>query len=104
MTYTTDSRWNDLMTEHELAYFRADVCLGSPQSYSLDEKRQICEEMEASTAEIDAAMRSDFEAMPPAAQARMLDLLQKADPDHFSWWLEILVDKMPESLSQISAV
>ena len=73
MTYTTDSRWNDLMTEHELAYFRADVCLGSPQSYSLDEKRQICEKMEASTAEIDAAMRSDFEAMPPAAQARMLD-------------------------------
>lgn len=26
----TDKEWNDLMQEHELAYFKADVCLGSP--------------------------------------------------------------------------
>ena len=54
------ANWSELMEEHELAYFRADVCLGSPQSYSLDEKKQICKEMDASTKAVDAAMRADF--------------------------------------------
>ena len=60
--------WNRLAEEHELAYFRADVCLGSPQSFSLEEKSQICDEMEASTAEVDAALRKDFESLPPEAK------------------------------------
>ena len=59
---TTATEWNRMREEHELAHFRADVCLGSPQSYSLEEKKQICEDMETSTAEIDAAMRADFES------------------------------------------
>ena len=54
---TTANKWNRMREEHELAYFRADVCLGSPQSYSLEEKRRICVDMDASTAEIDAQAR-----------------------------------------------
>ena len=50
---TTNANWNELAERHEMAYFRADVCLGSPQSFSLEENRQICDEMEASTAEVD---------------------------------------------------
>ena len=60
----TQQEWNDLREDHELAFFKADVCLGSPQSFSLDEKKQICEEMEASTAAIDAALKADFESLP----------------------------------------
>ena len=56
----TNADWNHLREEHEIAYLRADICLGSPQSYSLEEKRQICEDMDASTKAIDAAMRADF--------------------------------------------
>ena len=36
----------------------ADVCLGSPESYSLDEKRQIFENIDATIAAIDEAMRA----------------------------------------------
>ena len=43
------TNWNQLREDHELVFFRANVCLGSPQSFSLDEKKQICEEMEGST-------------------------------------------------------
>lgn len=96
MTAMTESQWNDLMTEHELAYFRTDVCLGSPQSYSIEEKRAICEGMEANTAEVDAALRAEFEALPRIAQAKMLDLLQQADPDHFDWWKETLLGHIPD--------
>ena len=94
--------WNRLAEEHELAYFRADVCLGSPHSFTLEEKRRICEEMEASTNEIDEAMRRDFQQLPPIAQDKMLDLLQKADPEHFDWWKELLLGIIPESLDQLT--
>ena len=95
MTYIIDSKFNELNEKHEMAFFRADVCLGSPQSFTLDEKREICEQIDASNAEIDAAMRADFQSLPPEGQARMLDLLEKADPDHFDWWMSILVGEMP---------
>ena len=96
--------WNHLAEEHEMAYFRADVCPGSPQSFSLDEKRRICEEMEASTNEIDEAMRRDFQQLPPIAQGKMLDLLQKADPEHFDFWMETLVGKIPDDTEGLKAV
>jgi hypothetical protein len=32
-----------LIEDEAMAYFKADVCLGSPESFSLDEKREICE-------------------------------------------------------------
>ena len=95
------TNWNALREEHEIAYLRADICPGSPQSFSLEDKKNICADMEASTAKIDAAMRNDFQQMPPLAQAKMLDLLQKADPKHFDWWLEVLAGKTPDSLEEI---
>ncbi len=39
--------------------------------------------MEATNKAIEDVMRSDFQSMPPHAQAKILDLLQKADPEHF---------------------
>ena len=87
---TTANKWNRMREEHELAYFRADVCLGSPQSYSLEEKRRICVDMDASTAEIDAAMRADFWSMPAETRSRMLDLLGGSGYETRKWWEELL--------------
>ena len=42
-------------------------------------------------------MRADFQSLPPEGQAKMLDLLEKADPDNLNWWLEILVGKTPDA-------
>ena len=93
----TTVNWNQLIEDHEIARLRANICLGSSESYSLEEKRQICVDMEASSAEVDAALRKNFEALPPEAQAEMLDLLQQADPGNFAWWFEILVGEMPNT-------
>lgn len=103
MTAMTESQWMDLMTEHELAYFRADVCLGSPQSYSIEEKRAICEGMEASTAEVDAALRADFEALPFELQACLLDMLCASGCMSPEWWRKILLGAMPDSVRDINA-
>ena len=54
------TNWEELRQAEEMAYFRADLCLYSPESYSLEEKKQICNDMmETSKATLDA-MREDF--------------------------------------------
>ena len=85
----TEKQWQDLAEEHELAYFRADVCLGSPQSFSLEEKKAICEEMEASTKAIDGAMRADFWSLPPEVRSRLLEMLGVSDYETRKWWEDL---------------
>ena len=101
MTMMTNEQWETLAQEHELAYFRADVCLGSPQSFSLEENRQICDEMEASTAEVDAALRKDFESLPPEAQGKLLDMLCASGCMTPEWWRETLLGTMPKSADEL---
>jgi hypothetical protein len=33
-----EAKWEELRQDEEMAYFRADLCLSSPESYSLEEK------------------------------------------------------------------
>ena len=82
--------WNAVMDEHAIAYLRADICLGSLQSYNLEEKRRICEGMDASTKAVDAAMRADFWSMPAEARSRMLDMLGAPGAEERRWWEELL--------------
>lgn len=95
----TNADWNHLREEHKIAYLRADICLGSPQSYSLEEKRQICEDMDASTKAIDAAMRADFCSLPAEARDRFLDMLGASDCETRQWW-EDLLGVHPSDLTQ----
>ena len=93
----TDTQWNNLVQEHEMAYFRGDLATSSPESYSIDEMREISAAMDESTAEVDAAIRAEFNALPPFAQARMLELLAGADPGNMEFWKEVLGLKMPDA-------
>ena len=88
---------NQLCEDNELAFFRADVCLGSPQSFTLEEKAAICDEMEATNKAIEDAIRKDFEALPPELQARLLDMLCASGCMTPEWWRETLFGKMPDS-------
>lgn len=90
-----DKDWNDLMVEHELAYLRGDLATSSPESYTVEEMKAISDGMFASTVEVEEAMRKDFADLPSHAQARMLDLLQKADPDNIGWWSNTLASRFP---------
>ena len=37
-----EAKMTELSQAEEMAYFRADLCLYSPESYTLEEKRDIC--------------------------------------------------------------
>lgn len=70
-----------------MAYFRADLCIYSPESYSLDEKKEICNDMmSASKAVLADAMREDFEQLPPDARAKLLDMLCASGVESPQWW------------------
>ena len=93
----TEAEWAQLKEEHEIAYLRGDIATSSPESYTLDEMREISAGMDESTAKVDAAIREDFNALPPEAQARMLELLAGADPGNMAFWNEILGLDMPDA-------
>ncbi len=101
MEMTAESAWNDIQEKHEMAYFRGQLATEFPESYTLEEMKEISDGMSASTAEVDEMLRADFESMTPFAQDKMLDLLRHADPDNFDWWLEVLVGKVPDNVSEI---
>lgn len=82
---------NDLVQAESMAYFRADLAESMPESYSLEEKRRICDEMIQSTAAILDAMRADFQARSPEEQRELLaDLCSDPDEDP-QWWWDVLV-------------
>ena len=95
-TMRTEAEWNAIMEEHELAYLRGDIATSSPESYSIEEMREISAGMDESTAKVDATIREDFNALPPEAQARMLELLAGADPGNMAFWNELLGLDMPD--------
>lgn len=62
-----DKDWKALTEEEEIAYFKTELVGISPQSYSLEEKEQICEDMGRPSAAIEDAMREDFAKLDEAA-------------------------------------
>ena len=97
-----DEEARKLIEEHEMAYFRGDLAISSPESYTLDEMREISEAMDASTEKMDAAMRADFEAMPPEMKVKMLDMLAASGVESREWWEKILCGfEVPDSPSDL---
>lgn len=91
-----------LVEDEAMAYFRADVCLASPQSFTLDEKREICEQMEFTSKAIEDAMKKDFESLPPEFRVKLLDMLCASGCESEEFWKGLLLGEMPEGPDQIA--
>ena len=86
----SEEEYRQLLEDHEVAYFRADLALSDPESYSIEEKRGIIEGMRESTEKVDRAMREDFESMPPEMQRRMFEMLASSGPGAREFWTDLL--------------
>ena len=86
-----DERWAELQQAEDMAYFRADLCCYSPESYSLDEKKEICNEMVSTSKAVLDAMRADFEQLPADARSKLLDTLCQSGVESPDWWWDVLV-------------
>ena len=49
----SNTDWTALRQAEDMAYFRAEACLLSPESYSLEEKRAICDGMTKATSKLE---------------------------------------------------
>ena len=59
-----EAKMNELTQAEDIAYFRVDLCCYSPESYSLEEKKEICNDMMSTSKAVLDAMREDFEQLP----------------------------------------
>ncbi len=91
MTTMHDERWTELQQAEDMAYFKADLCCYSPESYSLEEKKEICNEMVSSSKAMLDAMRADFEQLPADARSKLLNMLCQSGVESPEWWWDVLV-------------
>ena len=100
-----DERWAELQQAEDMAYFRADLCCYSPESYSLDEKKEICNDMISTSKAVLDAMRADFEQLPADARSKLLDTLCQSGVESPDWWWDVLVgegDSLYRELESLS--
>lgn len=83
---------NRLLEAENIAFLRGEIALLSPQSYALEEKGQIIDDMDRTTADIERFMREDFQRLDEVAQTKLLDLLGTFGQESREWWRRTLMD------------
>lgn len=73
-TNASNTDWTALQQAEDMAYFKADLCCYSPESYSLEEKKEICNDMISTSKAMLDAMRADFEQLPADARSKLLEV------------------------------
>ena len=87
-----EEKKNRLLEAESIAHLRGEIAPLSPQSYTLEEKQQIIEDMDRTTADIERFMREDFRRLDEVAQTKLLDLLGASGQESREWWRAILMD------------
>ena len=64
----------------------------SPEGFTLEEKRQILDDMIASSAAIENALREDFAKLDEVSQAKPLGSLGASGYRDRDWWYRMLMD------------
>lgn len=103
----TNTDWTALQQAEDMAYFKADLCCYSPESYTLEEKKEICNDMMTASKALLDAMRADFEQLPPEFRSKLLDMLCRSEVESPEWWWDVLAgdgDPSIGSLRQSSAI
>lgn len=87
-----DENWKNLEEAEDFAYFRAELVEMPPESYSLEEKRQILEDMRKTSSDIENRMREDFVKLDEVSQTKLLDSLGASGYRDRDWWYRMLMD------------
>lgn len=103
-TNAGNTDWTALQQAEDMAYFKADLCRYSPESYSLEEKREICNEMVSTSKAVLNAMRADFEQLPPELRSKLLDMLCLSGVESPEWWWDVLVGEGDPLYGELEAV
>ena len=98
------AKMTELSQTENMAYFRADLCVYSPESYTLKEKRDICNDMISTSKAVLDAMRADFEQLPADARSKLLDMLCQSGVESPEWWWDVLVGEGDPLYRKLEAI
>lgn len=104
MTTMNDEKWTELQQAEDMACFKADICLYSPESYTLDEKREICNEMVSTSKAVLDAMRADFERLPADTRSKLPDMLCQSGVESPEWWWDVLIGEGDPLYRELEAI
>ena len=100
----TNTDWTALQQAEDMAYFKADLCRYSPESYSLEEKKGICNDMISTSKAVLDAMRAGFEQLPADARSKLLDMLCLSGVESPDWWWDVLVGEGDPIYRELEAI
>jgi len=103
-TNASNTDWTALQQAEDMAYFKADLCCYSPESYTLEEKREICNDMISTSTAVLDAMRTDFEQLPADARSKLLDMLCQSGVESPERWWDVLVGEGDPLYRKIESV
>lgn len=83
---------DEMMELEDYAHFRAELVELSPESFTLDELKEILNDMIRSKVAIEDRMREDFAAKGEVEQTVLLDMLGQSGYKDRDWWYRMLVD------------
>lgn len=86
------TNWQTLEEAEDHAYFMAELVDISPESFTLEEKKQILEDMWKTSSDIENRMREDFAKLDEVSQTKLLDSLGASGYRDRDWWYRMLMD------------
>ncbi|WP_417295956.1 hypothetical protein [Ellagibacter isourolithinifaciens] len=84
--------WQTLEEAEDHAYFMAELVDISPESFTLEEKRKILDDMLEASSAIENRMRGNFAELDEVTQTRLLDSLGTSGYRDRDWWYRMLMD------------
>lgn len=84
--------WTALNEAEDHAYFMAELVDMSPESFTLEEKKAILDDMIAASAAIENALREEFAKLGEVEQTMLLDSLGTSGYKDRDWWYRMLMD------------
>lgn len=84
--------WQTLEEAEDHAYFMAELVDISPESFTLEEKRKILDDMLEASSAIENRMRGNFAELDEVTQTRLLDSLGTSGYRERDWWYRMLMD------------
>lgn len=86
------TNWQTLEEAEDHAYFMAELVDISPESFTLEEKKQILEDMWKTSSDIENRMHEDFAKLDEVSQTKLLDSLGASGYRDRDWWYRMLMD------------
>lgn len=87
-----ETELKEMMELEDFAHFRADLVEISPESFTLDELKEILGDMIRSKVAMEDDMRESFAALGEVEQTRLLDMLGESGYKDRDWWRRMLMD------------